>query len=440
MDDKKSEQLQNARRVSDAELSIVALLLQDNKLLANVSLSADDFESHLTRSIFTAVRTLADQGRVAEHIAVADYLEKIDPSVSWLAEIIDLSSNSIARSEYVETYVGIVRESKARRAAEKIGFALMSTSKDGVGAIDRAISELMALSNQESSRDFDARAVVKAAIAKTEDAFERSQDGRLVGLSTGLNELNQITGGWHDSDLVILPARPAMGKTAAMLNFCLSADVPFGIISSEQAFDQIGQRLLSIAGRVPGSAMRDGTLQGAQWDALSLGARTLLERAFWINDDPTITIDGIRRQARQWKHKNGIKLLAVDYVQRIYPTDPRAPKHIQVEEIVRGLKSLAKELAIPIIALAQVNRDCEKRDDKRPRMGDIADASAIEKEADLVVTLYRDEVYNGDTDLKGVAELEIVKNRHGVIGTVFANWDGSTFSLSNYLAPGRAYR
>ena len=430
VDKKKSEA--EARNAAQAEQHLIAILLNDNAQLAAIDLRAEWFENQATRKLFKAIVDLINARRVADIVTVADYLEKEHPSIAWYAEIADIMQNSIAQTSSAPLYGEILRSRYNRRSAEKIAYMLLQDVGKGQDAIDKAIRDLMDLETEESARNFDSKETIKAAVEKVEKAFERFQDdGSIVGIDTGLQELNDVTGGWQDSDLIVIPARPAMGKTAAMLNFCLSGDVPFGIISSEQSFDQIGQRLIAIDGGISGSSIRKGSLEGEDWDRLSLSARRLLERQFWINDDPTITIDAIRRQARAWKYQNGIKLLAVDYIQRIYPSDPRAPKHIQVEDIVRGLKSLAKELDIPIVALAQVSRECEKRPDRRPLMGDISDASAIEKEADLIITLYRDEVYEPETVSKGIAELGIVKNRHGGTGTVFASWSGRTFKLSN---------
>lgn len=433
-DQTEADLMREARKVSEAEASLIHLMLCDNGIYQANAMNADWFSGTLWRKSYGAIKSLVDQRQIADYISVSDYLSGTDPNVNWLVSLAELNRNCLARAEAAETYVNILREAHARRAAERIAYTLMSESRKGQAAIDSAIRALMALDTVESNHDHDAKTIVRGALEYTEEAFERGSRGELVGLPTGLTDLDKATGGWHNTDLIVIPARPAMGKTAMLLNLALNAGVPFGIISSEQSHDQMGVRMLSISGRVSGNKIRQGRLQDDDWSKLSVGAQTLMNRPFWINDDPTITIDGIRRQARKWFYSHGIKVLFVDYIQRIYATDPRQPKHQQVADVTTGLKTLAKELGIPVIALAQVNRDCEKRPDKRPSMGDIADASIIEKEADMVMTIYRDEVYNPGTSDKGIAELGICKSRHGPIGTIRTVWDGSCFRFTD-LSP-----
>lgn len=430
-DQAEAELAKEARRAGEAEASLIHLMLSDNGVYQANPVNPAWFTGTVWRKTYGAIKALVDQRMVADYISVSDYLDGTDPNVNWLATLAELNRNSMARAESVETYVSILRERHTRQAAERIAYRLMSESRKGQAAVDAAIRDLMELDTVEACHDHDAKTIVRGAIEYTEEAFERGSKGELVGLPTGLTDLDKATGGWHNTDLVVIPARPAQGKTALLLNLALNANVPFGIISSEQSHDQMGVRMLSIEGRVSGNKIRQGRLQDEDWGKLSAGAQMLMRRNFWINDDATITIDGIRRQARKWFYSHGIKVLFVDYIQRIYPTDPKLPKHQQVADVTTGLKTLAKELGIPVIALAQVNRDCEKRDNKRPSMGDIADASIIEKEADMVMTLYRDEVYNPDTPDKGIAELGICKNRHGPIGVVRTTWDGGTFKFDN---------
>jgi replicative DNA helicase len=419
------------RNASQAEASLIQLMLADNGVYRATDVNANWFASSVWRKVYGAIRALVENGQVADHVTVADEMSAREPNVNWLEYVVDIQRNLIARAESVETYVDIVRSAHTKRQARMIAQRLMSESHKGQAAVDAAIRDLMDLDTEEQRYEHDMKATMRAALSGVEEAFQLAQEGKIVGITTGLADLDHATGGWHNTDLVVIPARPAMGKTALLLNFALNAGVPFGIISSEQAHDQIGMRMLSIEGRVSGSKVRRGKLQEDDWPKLSAGAQRLHQRQFWINDDATITIDGIRRQARKWYYNNGIKILFVDYIQRIYPTDPKLPKHQQIEDITKGLKSLAKELNIPVIALAQVNRECEKRTDRRPLMGDIADASIIEKEADMIMTLYRDEVYNEHSPDVGIAEMGICKSRHGPVGVVRTRWDGACFRFEN---------
>ena len=222
----------------------------------------------------------------------------------------------------------------------------------------------------------------------------------------------------HPDSLYITDGYVVTHNTALMLNLALAAKEPVGIISAEQGHEQMGLRLISIEGSLDSQKLRTGGFYDEEWDTLRKAVRRLTERNIRVNDEPGISISGIIRQARDWKFKYGIKALYVDYLQKIRATDKRMKRHEQVGEVAGLLKNLARELEIPVVALAQVNRECEKRPNKRPLNSDLADASEIEKEADEILFLYRDEVYNPDSPDKGIAEIDISKNRHGPTGTV----------------------
>jgi replicative DNA helicase len=286
----------------------------------------------------------------------------------------------------------------------------------------------MAIDSVERNYDKGARDFVREAL----DSIEARKNGKIQALPTGIDRLDLFLGGFHDSDLVVIGARPAMGKTAVMLNFAMAANAPVGIISGEQGADQVGERLFSMSGSVPVQSMRRANLQAAEWDALSKAATRLIEQErIFLNDHPSPDLSLIQRQARKWRHQHGIRALFVDYIQSIRGGDSKAPKHERIGDVVRGLKSLARELEIPVIALAQVARVVETRPDKRPSMADLSDSSEIEKEADQVITLYRDEVYNENSADAGIIEFRICKNRHGEVNFVRAAWRGEFMQVRN---------
>lgn len=413
-----------------AENALIYLALQDASYFHEAGAQWQWFSSQVTRKLYRAMGEMIADGRPVDVITVAEWLMEREPRVNWAAVTTDTWRNATGVRDNLQHYVEVVRTAHTRRRAREIAAQLMAGAHTE-GSVDTAIRELMDLGSAEQRYEHDNRMVIKAAVEFAEQADEKAANGGTVGLPTGLMDLDEKTGGMHDTDLIVIPARPAMAKTSLLLNLGLNCQAPFGVISSEQAYDQMGVRMVSIQGRVSGNRIRKGTLREEDWTKFSNGARQLVDRPFYINDDPMITIDGIRRQARKWVYTHGIKILFVDYLQRIAPLDRRAPTHEQVKETTQGLKSLAKELRIPIVALAQVNRECEKRHDKRPLMGDIADASIIEKEADSIWTLYRDEVYNPDTDQQGIAEIGICKNRHGPIGVIRCAWEGAFFRFSN---------
>jgi replicative DNA helicase len=244
-----------------------------------------------------------------------------------------------------------------------------------------------------------------------------------------------MLGGLHGGDLVIVGARPAMGKTALMLNMAASAlmaGFPVGVFSGEQGVSQITQRLIAIQGRIPVMRMRNGSLIGEDWSKLSAAVASLKDRGMYIFDKPAPTLSDIVRRARSWHYNHGIKAIYLDYLQRVKITT-KAPRHEAIGEIAAGLKELARELNIPVIALAQVNREVEKRVNKRPFMGDLKDSGTIEQEADQIFMLYRDEVYNEETKDKGLAEINIEKNRHGSTGRVDLAWRGEYLRFENLM-------
>lgn len=237
----------------------------------------------------------------------------------------------------------------------------------------------------------------------------------------------------HNRALYITESFIVTHNTALMLNLALGSDSRCGIISSEQGHDQLGLRCISIDGNVSSHNMRTGDLNDADWCKITASSSRLINKNIWINDKSSITIEEIQRKTREWVYKYDIEILFVDYIQRIKTTKQFPTKIAQVEEVTVGLKNLAKELGIPVVALAQVNRECEKRPNKRPHMGDVADASIIEKECDSMIILYRDEVYSDDSPDKGIAELDVVKNRHGPTGVIRAAWRADYLQFKNMM-------
>jgi replicative DNA helicase len=276
--------------------------------------------------------------------------------------------------------------------------------------------------------------VMKRAIEIIEEAD--SKKGGVFGVPSGLTDLDKVLGGFHNSDLYVVGARPAIGKTAMLLNFANAAGVAGGVISAEQPAEQIGLRLIAIDGKVCAHKMRNGDLEEHDFARIALTARNLNQKEIHLYDKSGPTIMEVIRQARKWKMQYDIRILYVDYIQRLKWTDLKIARHEQVGNVVMCLKELARDLNIPIVALAQVNRDVEKRTDKRPNMGDLANSSEIEKEADCIMLLYRDEVYNDQTMDKGVIEIDVAKNRHGPTGWKKFIWQERFMRVENYAHDG----
>lgn len=416
-----------------AEQEVIASLLMDGSLMQQCGLEGHEFQTWHYQEIYSAMQEMAHEGDVIDIVTVAQLLEKRVPGQAFLPLMTEILDNSIGSSKNFGSYIGVIRKDYRLKQVADIAETLRHEVRENknLAAADEAISQLMALNHVGRKYDWSMRETMHDSVKVIEAAHE--SDG-LVGIPTGLKLINEATGGWHDTDLIIVGARPAMGKTALMLNFAFHANVPAGIISAEQAHEQVGLRFISIQGELDSQKIRTAKFTEGEWSKLTASVKALRDCPIRINDEGNINITRLMRQAREWKHRYGIRILFVDYIQKIEGTNRTHKRTEQVTEVTRALKNLAKELKIPVVALAQVSRDVEKRPDKRPNMGDLSDASEIEKEADLIAMLYRDEVYNEESPDKGIAEINFEKNRHGPIGVIRTVFKGQ-FMRFEELAP-----
>jgi len=404
-----------------AEQEIIACLMRKNSLMQDCELTPNQFEYEALGEIYGAISQLITSGQVADIVTIGDLMRGNRQDHLRLA--IDISKESAARISGFDAYKNIIIKSFKKRTAMNIATSLQFnlSENDDLDSIDKAISDLMSIDTSKAKYSHTLDECVIAGLAIVEDAFE-SQG--IVGISTGLQALDDCLGGFHKTDLIVIGARPAMGKTALLLNMANAVKEGSGIISSEQGHAQAGLRFISMNGSVDSQKMRTGKMEEDDWPKLTAGVSLVKGRPCHINDEPGISITKLVKQAREWKFKYDIKILFVDYIQKIKGSDVRKNKTDQVTEVTGTLKNLARELNIPVVALAQVKRDVESRPNKRPGMGDMSDASEIEKEADVIMTMYRDEVYSPDTMYKGICELDVCKNRHGPIGVINTSFIG----------------
>lgn len=414
------------------EQQVIYSLLMDNALMQSCDLDPQEFSQWQNQEIYRVIRDLSDNKQVSDVLTVAESLEVSCPGHEFLPYLSELIEKGFGSSGF-EQHCQIIRKDHRKRQALGIADELSKAVRDNKQdeAVDKAIQELMNLNSVGKNYDHGMKEVMYAAAQMVSDAHE--MDG-IKGVSTGLEDLDDTLGGFHKTDLVVIGARPAMGKTAFMLNLALAANKSVGVISAEQDHRQIGLRMVSVEGKVDSQKLRTGGFYDEEWGEFDRAVRRLTGKPIRLNDEPAITISKVIRQARDWKYKYDIQCLYVDYLQKIEHTDKSQPRHIQVGEIARALKNLGRELCIPVVALAQVSRQCENRPDKRPHNADLADASEIEKEADEIMFLYRDEVYNDDTPDKGIAEILVSKNRHGPTGTVRCIFVGK-FMRFDQIAP-----
>lgn len=393
-----------------AEDALLGSLLNENMRFHDIAatVSANHFTSPQRSRVFAAIRDRVLAGEPADTVVIGEDLpDDFDYCIG-------VASRTPGGAGAV-TYAGIIRANWQRREAVAIGLRLVSAARQGEdGAVEAASAELLALSAAVTECEYTGKQALKMAFDAVRKAYEN--DGALPGITTGLDDLDEILGGFHDSDLTIIGARPAMGKTALMGSLAeAAADAGKrpGIISAEQPTIQIGMRRLAMVSGVGAAALRSGRLQDEDWPSLTAGMSRGIPRDMFIYDRSAVTLDELVSVARKWKHSHGIGILFIDYAQRIRV--PGADRITEVSEVARGLKNLARDLQIPVVALAQVIKGVDSRPDKRPNQGDLANSDELTREADQIWMLYRDSVYNPNAD-RGVAEILIEKNRHGPTG------------------------
>jgi replicative DNA helicase len=383
------------------------LLRNENFHDASPYLTADHFTSAFRKRMWNALKDRITAGEPADITTLPESLP--DDAV----EIIAIARNCIT-SRSVPTYVAIVRENWRRREAASIAVRLLSAAQSGEDGVNEAIGDLLRLNATVTEHEYTGKQALALAWKQAEEAHLNG--GKLPGITTGLQALDDILGGWHNSDLTLIGARPAMGKTALLVNLAeaaASAKVPVGFVSAEQPVEQIGIRRLALASRVGAAAIRAGRIDEEQWSKVSSGVRERRDAPIWIYDRSALTLDELVAIARKWKHAHNMGILFIDYAQRI--TVPGADRITEVSAIARGLKNLARDLQIPVVSLAQVKAEVDKRDDKRPKSGDLANSDELTREADQILMLYREAAYNENAN-RTTAEILIEKNRHGPTG------------------------
>ncbi len=410
--------------VASSEEVVLGILLTDPSIYPKIELNVTDFSSEANRAIYRTIQTLAKHGRAIDVITVAESSGNPELSVECF-KLANETYSSAGAAEYAQNIRQAARIREAKRIARALPDAL---DNHGSKAIERAVAALIKLGDDGRDWNFTLSDALNDALAIID---ERETSGGKVKLPSGLHDLDAQLGGWHPSDLTVIGARPAMGKTALLLNLAYNCNAPCGLLTLEQPREQVGLRFLSLDAEVPLESMRTGRLIDSDYQRVSSSLITLSKHEIYGYDKPGATISDVIRQARKWRYEHGIQVLFVDYLQLIEPDDRRLQRNHQVSATAKGLKFIAKDLGIPVVTLAQLNRDLEKRTDKRPMMSDLRDAGEIEQEADQIIMLYRDEVYDEATADPGVMELITCKNRHGQTGVVKASWIAEYLQIKN---------
>lgn len=433
----------------DAEQSVLGGLLLDNQRWDSVAdkLTADDFYRREHRVIFNAVARLTQDNSPVDVVTVSEVLEKIGELeiAGGLAYIGSLANNTPSAANIV-AYAEIVRERSVLRqllaAANEISHSAYHTEgRSATELLDRAEKRIFDIS-EKGARRRGGFEPIASLLSKTVDRIDmlfRSQ-GSITGVATGFTDLDNKTSGLQPSDLVIIAGRPSMGKTTLAMNIAENAAVgqklPVAIFSMEMPGTQLAMRMMASLGRINAHRVRTGKLDDSDWPRLTSAVSLLSEAPIFIDDTPALSPLELRARARRVKREHGLGLIIVDYLQLMQSSENNENRATEISNITRSLKSLAKELNVPLIAMSQLNRSLEQRPDKRPVMSDLRESGAIEQDADLILFIYRDEVYNEDSPNKGTAEIIIGKQRNGPIGKVVLTFLGEYTKFENYINAG----
>ena len=430
----------------DAERSVLSSLLLDPRAFHDVSLElrADDFYHPAHQTVYRAMLAVHEEGRPVDLITLSEQLnarKQLDQvgGTVFLAEIADFA----ATAANVTHHAKIVRDKAVKRRLAAVATEIVESAFEDAGSADELLdfaeSKVFDVSKAQSRSTFQS---LHAEMPGTFDYVEAimNRGGELTGIPTGFRDLDQMTGGLQAGELVVIAARPSMGKTAFALNIARNAAVDHGkkvaVFSLEMTTRSLIIRLLSSEAAIDFSSLRKGFLPMTDYRRLQSAADKLTNAEIWIDDSGALDILEIKAKSRRLHAEHGLDLVVLDYLQLAHAEGRRDRKDLEVAEISKGLKALAKELEMPVIALSQLNRGPEQRDPdkRRPMMGDLRESGAIEQDADVIAFIYRDVVYNKDTEDPRMAEIIIEKQRNGPTGTVKLDFEGRFARFSNRAA------
>jgi replicative DNA helicase len=411
----------------EAEESVLGavLLSADAANIALEKLHAEDFYRPAHQQIFEAIQGLFDANEPIDAVTVSEILRR-DGSlermggVDFLTRLLD----TVPTTSNIEYYAGIVEEHALRRRLMQVGGTIGSLATE----LQEPIADVLDRSEQEVFLVSERRIggglapidpLLGPAIEKAEELQRLGSE--ITGIPTGYRDLDRKLAGLHATNLIIIAARPSMGKSALALNIAQNValkDLPVAIFSLEMSREEVVSRMLCSAGRIDLQRLNTGRLTEADFTKLSNAASQLYKKPIYVDDSPGLTVTEIRAKARRLRRRPGLGLVVVDYLQLMHGSGGENRQQ-EIALISRSLKNLARELEVPVIALSQLNRALEQREDKRPRLGDLRESGALEQDADVVMFIYRDEYYNPDkVESKGVAEIVIAKHRQGAVGKV----------------------
>jgi len=429
----------------EAEQSLIGGLMQDNEAWDKVAdlIVAHDFYRKDHRLIFTAIADLAEDGHPCDVVTVSEHLgNRSELEDAGGLEYLATLTNETPGAANVRAYAKILRERSVLRSLisagnEISGSAYMNDGRTATELVDEAERLVFEIAEKGSRGKAGFRSL-KQILPDAVDRIDllHQSGGDITGIPSGFNEFDKLTAGLQPGDLIIIAGRPSMGKTTLAINIAenaaIGARVPTAVFSMEMPSQQLAFRMISSLGRVDQTHLRTGKFPDEDWSRINTAVQLMSDAPIYIDDSPGLSPTEIRARARRLKRESNLGLIVIDYLQLMQVHGNTENRATEISEISRSLKSLAKELSVPVIALSQLNRSVEQRQDKRPVMSDLRESGAIEQDADLIIFIYREEVYKPDTPRKGIADISIAKQRNGPIGefpltfvgrfTKFENW------------------
>lgn len=430
----------------EAEQSVIGAMLMDKDAISSASeiIGKDDFYHTTYGVLYQAMNELYEKGTPVDLVTLQDHLKHMDvppeiSSLSYIKEVLD----AVQTSANVKYYADIVAEKATLRKLIKLNEEIANTCYVGneplEGILEDTEKKVFNLVQNRNTSDYvPIDEVVMNALKRVSDASKTK--GTVTGIPSGFKDLDYMTAGLQPSDLILIAARPSMGKTAFVLNIAqnvaFKSEKAVAIFSLEMSKEQLVNRLFSLESQVDAQLLRTGDLKDDDWSKLAAGASTIGNSRMIIDDTPSISISEMRSKCRKYKLEMGLDMIIIDYLQLMSgKVGGRAESRQQeISEISRSLKALARELEVPVVALSQLSRAVEQRPDKRPMLSDLRESGAIEQDADVVMFIYRDEYYNKESEKKGIAEIIIAKQRNGPVGGVDLAW------LSQYTKFGNLQR
>lgn len=418
----------------EAEQSVLGAMLLDKEAISTASeiLKGDDFYREVHKEIFEAIVDIYNENNPVDLITITEKLKgrnTLDAvgGITYLTQLM----NIVPTTHNIGQYVKIVEQKsllrKLIRSSNDILSKCYDNPEDPVAVVDQAEKSIFDISLNRSTQGFvPIKNILTANFDRIEELYLNK--GKITGIPTGFTDLDQKLSGLQKSDLVLVAARPSMGKSALMMNVVQNAavreNIPVAIFSLEMSKEQLSQRLLCSEALIDAHRLRTGDITEDEWIKLARAMGVLADKPIFIDDTPAVSVTEIRAKCRRLKLEHGLGMIAIDYLQLMSGSSSYDSRQQEVSDISRSLKALARELEVPVVALSQLSRAPEVRADHRPILSDLRESGAIEQDADVVMFLYRDEYYNPDTEKKNIGEVIIAKQRNGPTGTVELVWLG----------------